>query len=765
MKKNHYFAQYALCIIITAVCLHSSTYSQQNLYDPSVIQKIEIEFSESDWDYRLDTAKLGSDGYLMAKKVTINGIDFDSVGVKYKGNSSFDSTYKKCPFNISLDEFKDQSYSGYKTLKLANCFSDPSMIREVLSYSIVNNYMESPKANFAKIYINGTYIGIYSNVESINKSFCSSRFGSSKGEFFSCSPMVIPTPQTKSNLKYLEGKDSTSYFNSYELKSNFGWNSLVTLCDSLSNNPKSFSSILNYETVLWMLAVNTALVNLDSYTGVFCQNYYLYRNSEKKWNVIPWDYNMSFGGFPYVGSSNTSMGALSLDKLYQLSPEIHSKDPYWPLINIVMNDATLKRKYYAHLKTIVNEMFVNTSYKQKAEELRNLIKQDVYEDNNKFYSNEQFDNSLSSQVNVGNYEVPGIEQLISSRVTYLQSLPELTKSAPVYTIKPIAAPVVNSSVTVQVEAKDNSSIVNVELYVRFGQYSSFTRIPMYDDGKHNDNSANDGTYGANFTMADNTAHYYVYCENNDAGTYLPQRANKEYYTLKASAKPIAIGDIVINEFLASNSKGTMNENGEYGDWIELYNNADVAIDMSAFTMSDDPTKPSKYTFPQNTLIQPKNFLTIWADENDDTEQYIHCNFKLSSSGEHIILKDATGQTLDSIAYGAQQADISMGLCPDGSKNRVALTEPSFNAVNNCSGTMITDVHVNFIKAKPQPAKDFLTLHFDKEQTIDVTVINELGNILFSIPFANDITLDTSTLPNGVYFARSASECIPFTIYK
>ena len=752
-------------MLFIAVYVQNSMNAQQNLYDPAIIQKIEIEFSEPDWDYRLDTAKLGSDGYLMAKKVIINGLDFDSVGVKYKGNSSFDSTYKKCPFNISLDEFKDQSYSGYKTLKLANCYSDPSMIREVLSYSIVNNYMESPKANFAKVYINGKYIGIYSNVESINKSFCSSRFGSSKGEFFSCSPMVIPTPQTKSNLKYLEGKDSTSYFNSYELKSSFGWNSLVTLCDSLSNNPKSFSSALNYETVLWMLAVNTALVNLDSYTGVFCQNYYLYRNSEKKWNVIPWDYNMSFGGFPYVGSSNTSMGALSIEKLYQLSPEIHSKDPYWPLINIVTNDATLKRKFYAHLKTIVNEMFVNGSYKQKAEELRNLIKQDVYEDNNKFYSNEQFDNSLSSQVNVGNYEVPGIEQLVSSRVTYLQTLPEITQSAPEYTIKPIPAPIVNAVVNVQIEIKENTSIVNAELYVRFGQYSSFNRIPMYDDGNHNDNEANDGIYGANFTMADNIAHYYVYCENNNAGAYLPERANKEYFTLKASAEPIAVGDIVINEFLASNSKGMLNESGEYGDWIELYNNADVAIDISAFTMSDDPAKPSKYTFPQNTLIQSKNFLTIWADENDDSEQYIHCNFKLSSAGEYIILKDATGQTLDSIAYGTQQADVSIGLCPDGSKNLVTLSEPSFNTTNICSSTRVTDVPTNFIKVKPQPAKDFLTLSFDGNLATEITIVNALGSVLFSTPFANEIVLDISVLPNGIYYARTANESIRFTIYK
>ena len=123
---------------------------QQTFYDLDQIQKIEIFFSQPDWDYQLDTAKAGMDGYLLAELVKVNGVSYDSAGVKYKGSSSYDPTYTKNPLHISLDEFKDQAYQGIASIKLANCFSDPSMIREVLGYQVLKNYMDCSRSNFAQ---------------------------------------------------------------------------------------------------------------------------------------------------------------------------------------------------------------------------------------------------------------------------------------------------------------------------------------------------------------------------------------------------------------------------------------------------------------------------------------------------------------------------------------------------------------------------------------------------------------------------------------
>ena len=234
--------------------------AQNPFYDVSAIQKIEVYFASTNWDFQMDTAKAGTDDYILADWVKINGLQFDSVGVKYKGNSSYDSTYIKNPLHIELDFVNDQSYNNVTDIKLGNGYADPSIIREVLSYNILDQYMDCPQSNFAQLYINGNYIGLYSNVESINKDFCASHYFSSYNTFFKCNPVVIPSPTTKSNLRYIPLADSSGYFNFYELKSTNGWNDLVRLCDTVTNNPAALNNNMDMDRVLWMLAFNNVLV-------------------------------------------------------------------------------------------------------------------------------------------------------------------------------------------------------------------------------------------------------------------------------------------------------------------------------------------------------------------------------------------------------------------------------------------------------------------------------------------------------------------------
>jgi hypothetical protein len=507
------------------------TQAQDTFYDVNTIQKIEIYFTQSNWDYMMDTAKIGSDGFILASWVIINGTKYDSVGVKYKGNSSYDATYIKNPLHIALDEFKSHNYQGYKDIKLSNCYADPSMIREVLAYDILKNYMDCPLSNFAQLYINGSYVGLYSNDESINKTFCAKRFSSSKSTLIKANPTINPGPSSKCNLKYL-GADSSSYFNFYEIKSDHGWNDLVSLCNTVTNDQSNIASVMDMDKVLWMLAYNSVLVNLDSYSGVFCQNYYLYKDNTGHYNPVVWDLNMSFGGFPYVGSSNTSMGSLTVANMEQLPISIHASDTYWPLINIVMNNGQYRRMYLAHIRTITNEFFVNNSYKTITSQLQAIVDTATYSDPNKFFTYAQFQTSLTSDNVFGSYAVPGIINLMDARVKYLQSNTEYASVSP--TILSVTAdnptPAINSSVTVTAKVS-NTNADAVYLGYRSNKLQKFTKVLMYDDGNHNDGVANDNIYGASFTMTTALAQYYVYAENNNAGIFSPERAEHEFYAL------------------------------------------------------------------------------------------------------------------------------------------------------------------------------------------------------------------------------------------
>lgn len=520
MKSNYLFVAIFLYI--------SNIGAQQSFYELNQLQTIEITFAESNWDQILDSLKATTEGYFSASKVVINGTSFLNVGVKYKGNSSYDATSPKNPLHISLDKFQDQNYQDIKDIKLSNCYDDPSMIREVLSYQILKDYMECPQANFAKVFVNETYMGLYSNVEDISKSFCADRFFSKKGNtFFKCSPVVKPGPNTKSNLKYISS-DSTAYYNFYELKSNSGWSDLISLANTVSNNPTAAPNELDMDRLIWMLAYNNLLVNLDSYSGAFCQNYYLYKDNTGLFNPIIWDLNLSFGGLPFAGSSNSSLGSLSKEQMQQLPIALHANDPYWPLINIIMKNATYKKMYVAHMKTIMEEVFQNDQYITLAQSLQLLIKNATEEDSNKFFSYQAFINGLNEDQSVGNYIVPGIQNLINGRKTYLSSTAEFNYQQPIISTPRLIYSTSDSMCVITVNSEQSQSVF---LGFRFNYAIRSTLLPMYDDGLHGDGLANDHIYGLSIKSDPVNSQFYVYAENTNAGSFSPTRAAFKYYTI------------------------------------------------------------------------------------------------------------------------------------------------------------------------------------------------------------------------------------------
>ncbi len=739
-----------ILVVVFLSCMN--TLLAQTFYDLNTVQTIEVRFSQPNWDYQMDTAKIGADGYLLADWVVINGEEFDSVGVKYKGNSSYDSTYIKDPLHISLDQFRDQSYEGYSDIKLGNEYADPSMIREALSYSILENYMDCSKSNFAQLYVNGAYMGLYSNDECINKKFCSDHFYSSQNAFVKCNPLITSTA-FRSNLKYINA-DSSSYQIRYDLQSDIGWNDLVSLCDSVTNNPSSFSNVMDVDRVIWMLAFNNVLVNLDSYSGAFAQNHYVYKDNTNHYNSVVWDLNMSFGGFAYAGSQGVGMGTLNVSGMEQMPSTLHSADTDWPLIVDVMNNAMYKRMYIAHMRTIVDEMFANNNYETVATQMQSIIDLSVQMDSNNFFSYSQFQNGLTGDVTVGSNVVPGISNLMSARVAYLQSTTEFSYSPPV--ISNVAAsdtsPAYLGTVTITTEVTNTNSN-SVYLGYRFDKAEKFSRILMYDDGAHNDGAAGDNVYGVSISMLSGQAQYYVYAENNDAGIFSPARAEHEFYSLNANILTAQSGEVVINEFLALNQNDTVDETGTHEDWIELFNASPNPLNLFGLYLSDDFTNPTKFPFPENSLIQPQGYFMIWADQGNTTSGDLHCNFKLSSSGEELMLSNAAGNILDSISFGTQTADHSMGRCPNGTGPFVILNSPSFKEANHCTDDINEIADAGSFSIYPNPSTNSLTISSVNSREKKFEILNLVGEIIYSDNFSLIQEINTAKWASGFYTFR------------
>jgi hypothetical protein len=123
--------------------------------------------------------------------------------------------------------------------------------------------------------------------------------------------------------------------------------------------------------------------------------------------------------------------------------------------------------------------------------------------------------------------------------------------------------------------------------------------------------------------------------------------------------------LVINEIQSSNATTIADEDGDYEDWIELYNGTDTAINLAGYYLSDDIDNPMMWAFP-NVTIESCEYLLVFASGKDKTDgDFLHTNFSISSDGEPIILSNETGQIIDYFQAVSLSTDISFGRKVDG----------------------------------------------------------------------------------------------------
>jgi len=155
-------------------------------------------------------------------------------------------------------------------------------------------------------------------------------------------------------------------------------------------------------------------------------------------------------------------------------------------------------------------------------------------------------------------------------------------------------------------------------------------------------------------------------------------------TLFCAASAHAAGPLYINEVLASNTNFGTDPQGEYDDWIEIYNAGTQAVDCGGMYLTDDSQEPRKWQVPTGnpsaTTVAAGGYLLIWADGDVD-DPGLHANFSLSASGDEVALFDADGVTLiDEVRFDPQQVDISLGRLPDGGDWQL-LAQPTPKAAN------------------------------------------------------------------------------------
>ena len=151
---------------------------------------------------------------------------------------------------------------------------------------------------------------LYTNSESVNSDFQNNYLYSDKNNTrIKCNPQNVFNGG--SSLDYL-GADSSLYYSFYEMKSDASWQDLIDLTYTIENSVNTIENSMDIDRAIWMSAFNNVLVNLDSYSGPFRQNYYLIKDDNNRMNAIIWDLNECLGGFKMVNQGPGGGGQTDL---------------------------------------------------------------------------------------------------------------------------------------------------------------------------------------------------------------------------------------------------------------------------------------------------------------------------------------------------------------------------------------------------------------------------------------------------------------------
>lgn len=216
----------------------------------------------------------------------------------------------------------------------------------------------------------------------------------------------------------------------------------------------------------------------------------------------------------------------------------------------------------------------------------------------------------------------------------------------------------------------------------------------------------------------------------------------------------AVGEVVINEFLAENENGSTDENGQKEDWVELYNRTASPKSLQGLSLTDDSGKPSKWDFPPGTMLPANGYLIVWMDE-DSSQGPLHANFKLRKAGEFLMLSNGAGLVYDSLSFGAQTTDVSFGRYPNGT-GAFTFMPTTFAAANSLVSAVATPATPERLAIFPNPATQ--TAQIKGSAPLGYLHLFDAGGrmVLHQQTLrAQQTQIDLTDLSPGVYWLRTA----------
>ena len=192
-------------------------------------------------------------------------------------------------------------------------------------------------------------------------------------------------------LQYIDDSIS-SYSNIFDNAktdaSNADKNRLISSLKKLSNN-ENIESVVDVESVISYFVVHNFVLNFDSYTGSMIHNYYLYEK-DGSMQMIPWDYNLAFGGFQSMDSATTLIN-------YPIDSAVSggsSEDR--PMLNWIYESEEYTELYHKYFDEFISEYFDSGYFEDMFYKVQSMISPYVQKDPTKFCTYEEFKQGTST---------------------------------------------------------------------------------------------------------------------------------------------------------------------------------------------------------------------------------------------------------------------------------------------------------------------------------------------------------------------------------
>ena len=411
---------------------------ETELFDTDEIITVNIIMDEDEWNEMIENA-LSEEYYVC--DVEVNGTKFENVAIRPKGNTSLSSIVSdpdsdRFSLKLEFDHFNSgQSCFGLDKLILNNNYADATNMNEAIIYDMYQ-YLGADASlyNYASVSVNGEYWGVYLALEGVEESFMLRNYGTQDGELYKPDSMEFGGDNGSSDSS--EGSERPSFGGNMPDMGDFSFEDMPDMGDFDPSEMGDFSlggfsmggggANLNYtdddldsystiwdgaitdsgksdhkrvvnalknisegtdieeymdvDNILKYMAVHTFAVNMDSLSGSMAHNYYLYEY-DGQLNIIPWDYNLSFGGMSMGGGSSAT------DTINDAIDTPFSSTEFF---DALLSNEEYLEKYHEYLRQLVEEYVYGGRFEEVYSRIRSRIDSLVEEDPTAFYSYDEY---------------------------------------------------------------------------------------------------------------------------------------------------------------------------------------------------------------------------------------------------------------------------------------------------------------------------------------------------------------------------------------